>query len=172
MWAKISELWFQTHVTVSFLYAILCVLTCTTRNWRWYKDILPIEWLLYYLRYLFSGLELYARYNQKVMDPNMHCNLFPIPHLCALTLITRKLQAVYGHSTYQMTGLLLEMSILCLRAVCEIWLVSYGSKHTFQSLSNKPFVCTYLYNLKTIGRIWAFYVSHNCTTFRDTLWVV
>ena len=71
--------------------------------------------------------------------------------LCVLTLVTRKLQVIYGHSVYQTIALLLEMSIFCVRAVCAIPVVSYGSKHALQSLSNKPFVRTYMYNLNTSG---------------------
>ena len=35
--------------------------------------------------------------------------------LFVLTLVTRKLQGVYGHSTYEMTALQSGMSILCVR---------------------------------------------------------
>ena len=59
--------------------------------------------------------------------------------LCVLTLVTQKLPVVYGPSTYQMTALLLEMSIFWVRTTCKILLVSYGSKHASQSLFNKPF---------------------------------
>ena len=41
-------------------------------------DGLPIKRLLYYWKYLFSWLELYVRYNWRVMDPDMHRNHFPI----------------------------------------------------------------------------------------------
>ena len=68
--------------------------------------------------------------------------------LCVLTLITHKLQVVYGRSTYWMTALLLKMCISCVRAGCKIWLVNYGSKNALQSLSDNPFVHTYTHNLK------------------------
>ena len=42
--------------------------------------------------------------------------------------------------------------IFCVEAAREIQLVSYGSKHALRSLSAKPFVCTYMQNLKTIDR--------------------
>ena len=74
--------------------------------------------------------------------------------LCILTLITRKLKVISGHSTYRTTALLLEVSIFCVRAGFEIQLVSYGSKHASQSLSSKPFVRTCTHNLKTTGHIW------------------
>ena len=50
--------------------------------------------------------------------------------LCILTNVTQKVQVVGGCSTYWTTGVLLEMSIFCVRAVREMRLVSYGSKHT------------------------------------------
>ena len=54
---------------------------CTQlENWRSYKDISPIKQLLYYRRYLSFWLELYVRYDQQVMDPNMHSNHFLIRH--------------------------------------------------------------------------------------------
>ena len=37
-------------------------------------DILPIERLFYYRRYLFSSLELYVRYDRRGMDPNPQRN--------------------------------------------------------------------------------------------------
>ena len=40
--------------------------------------------------------------------------------LCMLSLVTQKLQVVYGCSTYQMTALLLTMSIFCDRTGCNI----------------------------------------------------
>ena len=85
------------------------------------------------------------------MDPNTHCNLFPIRHLCILTLVTWQLQVVYECCTYRMTTILSEMSIFCVRAECMIWLASYGYKHSWQFLSNKPFVCPHMHNLKTTG---------------------
>ena len=52
------------------------------KNWMSYKDVLPIKQLhyTYYRTYLFSGLELHARCNQWIMDPNTHRNHFPIQH--------------------------------------------------------------------------------------------
>ena len=47
MRAKIGELWLQTRTTVSFWYANLCILTCTTQNYRLCEDISYIQWLLY-----------------------------------------------------------------------------------------------------------------------------
>ena len=64
-----------------------------------------------------------------------------------------KLPIVYERSTYRMTALLSEMYVVCARAGCEIWFSRYGSKHTSQSLSDKPcmhlHVRTDTHNLKT-----------------------
>ena len=113
----------------------------------WYKDILPIEQLLYYRRYLFCWLELYARFDRQVTNPNTHRNHFRIRHFVRiLTLVTRKLRVVCGRSTYPTTTLLLRISIFCVRAVCKIQMASYACKHDSQSLSDKPFLrrqCTW-----------------------------
>ena len=97
---------------------------------------------------------------------------------CILKLITQKLQVihVHGHSTYRMTTLLVEMSIFRVIIKCEIQLVSYGSKHASQSLSNKPFVHTHMYNFQTTGHtcIWTITcsISNHCSTIRDIPCVV
>ena len=98
MKAMISEQWLQTPITVSFQYAILCILICTIR----------------------------------------------------------KLRVILGHSTHRTTALLSEMTIFWVRAACEIQLVSYGSKHASQSLSDTPFVriSTSTCKSKTTSHIW------------------
>ena len=73
--------------------------------------------------------------------------------LCVLTHVTRKLLVVYGHLTCWMTALLLEMSIICVRAHCEIWLASYGSQHASQSLFDIAFMCVYTHNSSAYPRI-------------------
>ena len=60
-------------------------------------DVVLIEQLIYYQKCLFSGLELHAIYNWRVMAPNTHCSHFLMHHL---------LQVVYGCSAYQITALL------------------------------------------------------------------
>ena len=80
MWAKIDKLWPQTCVGVAFLYNILCIITHITQKLKVVKDVLPIKRLLYYWRYLFSGLELYVSYYWWVMSPSLHRNHFPIWH--------------------------------------------------------------------------------------------
>ena len=64
----------------------------------------------------------------KTMDPSTHRNLFPIRHFVRTRLVTRKLQEVYGRSTYLTTAILSEMSIFCVRAGCGMRLASYGFK--------------------------------------------
>ena len=91
--------------------------------------------------------------------------------LCMLTRISRKLQLICRHSTYQMTAILLEMSIFCVRAGCKIQIVSYASKHASQSLSNKPFLLIQC-NLKISGRMWAFSISNDCYIIRGILCVL
>ena len=92
--------------------------------------------------------------------------------ICILTLITRKLQVVCGRSSYRTTPLLLEMYIFCVRAGCEIQLASYCSKYALQSLCNKPFVHTYIHNVKSIGHTWTFCISNDCSSIRDIPCVV
>ena len=130
------------------------------KNSMVYTNNLHTKWLLYYQRFSFSGFELHARQDWQVMAPNTHHSLFRYAILCILTCITKKLQAIYmyGRSAYWMTVLLSKMSIFCIRAASEIWLASYGSKHTSQSLFNMPFVHTYMHNLKTTGCIWTIYI--------------
>ena len=64
--------------------------------------------------------------------------------LCVITCTTQKLKVTYGHSTYQNTALLSEIFVVWVRAVCEVQLVSYGSIHTPQPLSDTTF-CVYMY---------------------------
>ena len=95
--------------------------------------------------------------------------------LCVLALVTRKLQAVCGRSTYGMPAVLSEMSISCVRAGCKIQKASYASKHASQSLSDKPFLriqCTKIHNLKTSGHMYTFSISNKCNIITDFLCVV
>ena len=62
-----------------------------------------------------------------------------------------KLQVMDGSAVYRMTALLSEVSIFYVRAGCEVWFRSYGSKYTSQSRFDKPFVHTYMQNLKSTG---------------------
>ena len=59
------------------------------------------------------------------------------------------------------------MSSFCVRAGCQIRLVSFGSKHVSQGACDKPFVYTYTHNLITTGHMWMFSVSNYCSTIGD-----
>ena len=62
--------------------------------------------------------------------------------LCVITSTTRKLKVVQVRFTYRAIALLLEISILLVRAVDEIPSVSYGSKHASKPLCISWF-CAY-----------------------------
>ena len=81
--------------------------------------------------------------------------------------ITQKLCGVYKRSAHQTNALLSDIFLFLVRAACELRSASYGSKHTSQSLSDKPFVCTYMHKAKTIRHIWTFYILNNCSTIGD-----
>ena len=83
------------------------------------------------------------------MSPNTERNHFRYDILCVLTLVTRKLQVVCRRSRYRMTVLLSKMSIFCLSTRCEIRMARYASKHSLQSLSDKPFLLVHAVYLDT-----------------------
>ena len=69
------------HTLWPLFYTPFCAYLHTKlRNYRLYKNVLPIKQLLYYWRYLFSWLELDTSYDWRVMDPNTHCNHFSVQH--------------------------------------------------------------------------------------------
>ena len=74
--------------------------------------------------YLFSWLELYARYGRRVMDPNMHRKHFAIHHFVR----------IYTHNS-KTTGC---MWMFCLPNDCST--IGDVSKHASQFLSHKPFL--------------------------------
>ena len=167
MWAKIGELWVQTHIVESSICHFVCTYAHNSKTKGRIRMLYLSNDCIYYRRYLFTGLEMYARYDRWIMDPNMHRNHFLIQNFVCTTHITWKLQVVHRCSTYWMTALLLEMSIFYDRAGCKMRLTSFGSKHALQSLSDKQFVCTCMWNLKTTGPIWAFCISNDCSTIGD-----
>ena len=125
----------------------LCILSYmhNSKACRSYKDVLYIERLLCYRRCLFSVLELHVKYYFRVMAPNTHRSLFPIRHLaCAyiLTLITRKLQVVYGHSLHRTTALLSKIFVVWFRVAWEIRLESSVPRHESRSFSDTT-LCVY-----------------------------
>ena len=106
------------------------------------------------------------------MVPNTHHGLFPMHHLWVLTHITQKLQVVLRSSTNWMTALLSKMSTFWVGAECKIQLASYGSKSISQSLTDTPFVRTFMHNLKASGHMWTFCISNNFSTIKDIPCVV
>ena len=112
-------------------------------------DILHIKQLLYNQRFLFSVLELDARYNWWVIAPSSHGSVFPISHLCILTHITWKLQIIYGCSAYRTTALLSKTFLVWFGVAWEIWLESYDPRHAHRLFSDTNCVhilqaCTYI----------------------------
>ena len=88
-----------------------------------------------------------------------------------ITLITQKLQVVYGHSTYWMTALLSRMPVFWVKAACKIWLARHGSK-----MHCKFFPIHHLllltHNLETTSCIWTFCLLNNCSTIEGISCVV
>ena len=136
MQTKISESWLQTRIAISFWYTIFvrtyihnskttgCIRTFyLSNNCSTIGDD-------------FSRLELYARYDWRVMTSNMHHSLFLICHLCVLLHITWKLQVVCGHSAYQMTALLPNTFLVCFRVAWETRLAKYSPWHASWSFSD------------------------------------
>ena len=117
-------------LTTLFYMSFCGHLRAQLEDQRSYKNALPNKQQFYYWRSLFSGLEMYMRYDRWVMDLNMHHTLFMIQHLCVLTLFTQKLQVVHGCCTYRMTALLSKMSIFCIRAWSRYdWRVMVPNPH-------------------------------------------
>ena len=111
-------------------------------------------------------------FGQSCMQANID-ELWPQTHvaqgflytiLCVITRTTQKLKIVQGRFTYRTIALLLEMSILFVRTVCEIPSASYGSKHASQALSGTTFVRPYTRNSNTTGRMLTFYMLNDCST--------
>ena len=86
--------------------------------------------------------------------------------------LTQKLLVVYGCSRHRMNPLLFKMSIFCVRAVCKMWMLSYGSKHLLHSIFNKALVRTLMHTLKTSDQNWTFSISNDYYTIGDILCVV
>ena len=90
--------------------------------------------------------------------------------LCVLPLIIRKLHVIYRCCIDWTTPPISElMSIFWVRAGYKIRLVRYVSKHSFQFLSGKSFVCPFTNNLQTTSHVWMFSISNDCSTIEDIL---
>ena len=107
------------------------------------KDILSNKQLLYYQRYLFPWLELYARCDRRVMAPN---SFFLVSHLCIITGINWKLLVIYICSAYRTTALHTETFLVWFRIAREIQLESYTRPDTHQSFSDTK-LCVYTASL-------------------------
>ena len=80
----------NTHRNHVLIQHFVCTYTHNYwNNYSLYTDILHIERVFYYQRWLFSVLELDVRYDCWVMAPNMHCSVFLISHSCILTITTK-----------------------------------------------------------------------------------
>ena len=105
------------------------------------------------------------------MAPNACRVDFSVRHFVhIITHTTQKLKVaivIQERFTYQTIALLLEISIILVRAVCEIQSASYGFKHASKQLCGMSFVRTYTLNLKTTGCMWTFYILNDCSTIAD-----
>ena len=89
-------------------------------------NVLHMQQILYYWRPSFSGLELHASYDWRVMTPNTHHGLFPVScHFVCISSITRKLQVTCKSIVQQVTPLLPRMFCFMLKAA-----VSYSQQAT------------------------------------------
>ena len=118
-------------------------------------------------RCLFCSLELYARYDRRVMSPNTERKYFLVQHF--VRSYTRN-----SNTTCRMvTALLSEMSIFRIRAGWKIPIARYVSENASQSLSDRTFLriqCNY--NLKTSGQMWKVSISNDCYIIGQILCVV
>ena len=115
-----------------FWYSVLCLLVCTTKKLKVVYRCSTYQWLLYYQRYLFSGLEQYARYNQWVISPNKHHNLILIHFVCTYIHNSKNMSHVLNFYMLNDSSTIWHADFL-VRATCEIWWVSHGSKHASRS---------------------------------------
>ena len=127
-----------------------------------YKDILLVERLLYHQRYLFSLLESYARYDWRVMAPNMHCNLFLIRHFVHTYTHNSKTTISYVDLVhiewllYDQRGI---FSVLELDARYH-WQVMAANTHCSLLLISNLCILTRI--------IWKLQVIHGCSAYRTT----
>ena len=137
----------------------LCIKSLKALCWYWVITSVSGVWP----RFLKTRVSIYCE-----ISPT-ECRLWS-PETVSLVGLTvdsktlclfQKLQGICVASTYWTTALLSEVFFL-VRAACKIRLVSFGSKHALQSLSNMPFVCTYMYTctLKTTQLTYTVDVLH------------
>ena len=164
MWAKIGELWLQTHIAIFFV--------CNFVSTYMYNLKTKSRKRITYLSNDCStiGDTYFVGYGSKwdtigeLCIQTLNATTFWYDILCIVTLITLKLQVLYGHCTYWMTPVLLDMSIFCVRAGQEIQLASYGSKHALQCHFDKPYMHTYMSNMKSTGHVWTLCILNSRST--------
>ena len=150
MRGKIGELWLQTHIPVSLLYVILCVLN--THNLKT-KGCIRTSHLSNYCATIVSIFQVRAVCELRSASygfKRVSQLFFRSDILCVYILITRKLHAghIWMFFISNECSTIAEMSIFGARTECKIRLVSYGSKYALQSLFDKPFMGIYTHNLK------------------------
>ena len=72
---------------------------------------------------------------------------------------------------YEMNAIL-SKTFFWYRAVCELWLASYGPKHASWSLFDTPFCAYFKYNTKTTGCLQLYYTPNDSCTNEDALFHV
>ena len=128
-------------VTKAFLYAILCIITCTTKKLKvvqgrfTYRTIGLVSEIS--ILFVSAVCEIAsASYGFKHASPATFDATF---WAYVLTLVTRELQVVRGRFTHRTTALLSEMYIFRVRAGFEMQIASCASKHSSQSFPDRPF---------------------------------
>ena len=108
-----------------FCSSFISFSSCKNKYYRVYMNVLSscIKWMLYHRRPSFSGLELYASYDdwqcttpKHTLQSPQFAILFRIPSTC----ITWKPHSAYNSITYQMTPVLLRMLCIKLKATQSI----------------------------------------------------
>ena len=119
-----------THITVSYPYAILCILTRISGKLQVaYGRSVHIERQLYYRKCLFWGVRAACKIQLATFGSIHSSQFLLIQHLCVLPRISWKLLVICGGSAYWTTALLSEIFLVWFRVAREIWLESYGPRH-------------------------------------------
>ena len=92
--------------------------------------------------------------------------ILPVSFFFSL-IITQKVYSVYEKSTHQTTAQVSEICLFLVRAACDQISTSYDLKMCHSGFSIWHFMCNYMHNLKTKGRIRTFYLWNDCSTIGD-----
>ena len=184
MQPKIGKLWLQTHITVSFRYTILCVLTCITSKYRSFTVFVHIKWLLIY-QFIFWVRVACKIWLVSYSSKHALQSLFNMPFVH--TGITWNVWVVYRHSTYMYwtTGVLPETFLAWFRVAWEIRLTTDCSRHTSQSFFDTTLCmysiqyilqcCTYMkflmviYALHQNSHVACYYTTHQTMALLPTM---